>query len=107
MPEASVLLFGSFKESSEEGWLQVKLPNPILSLIPQLHFHIGDEIKPWGPREEALGSVSWGAAGSPVAEQPGKGGFAVILGAKGPCCLSDSSAILCSGPKWPSSCCGD
>lgn len=48
-----MLLFGSFQESSEEGWLHVKLQNPILSLIPQLHFHIGDEIQRRGPREEA------------------------------------------------------
>lgn len=66
-----MLLFGNFKESSEECWLHVKLHNPILSLIPQLPFSIGDE-KNFQVLEEkmgALGSAFCGAARSPVAEQ--------------------------------------
>lgn len=58
-----MLLFGNFKEGSEEGWLHVKLQNPILSLISQLPFSIGDENKPSGLRGEdgCLGlSVLWG-----------------------------------------------
>lgn len=46
MPEASLLLFGNFKESLEEGWLHVKLQSPVLSLIPQVHFDIGGENNP-------------------------------------------------------------
>lgn len=58
-----MLLLGNFKESSEEGWLHAKLQNPILSLISQVCFSIGDEGKPSGLRGEdgCCGlSVLWG-----------------------------------------------
>lgn len=62
MPEASLLLFGNFKE---KGWLRVKFQGPVPSRIPQLHLSIGGENKP--PVKEqstgALDSVSWGLQG--------------------------------------------
>lgn len=44
MPEASLLLFGNFKESLEE--LHMTLQSQVLSLIPQLHFSTGGENTP-------------------------------------------------------------
>ena len=109
-----MLFFGNFKESSEEGWLHVQLQNPILSLISQLHFSIGDENKPSGLRGEdgCLGlSVLWGCKVScgRTARDGGEGALLrdggegarvdIVLGAEEARCLSDSSAILCSEPK--------
>lgn len=43
MPEASLLLFGNFKESLEE--LHMTLQSQVLSLIPQLHFSTGARLQ--------------------------------------------------------------
>lgn len=100
-----MLLFGNFKEGSEGCWLHVKLHNPILSLIPQLPFSIGDENKLSGLRGEdgCLGlSVLWSckvSCGRTVRDEGEGAPVDTVLGAEEACCLSDSSAILCSEPK--------
>lgn len=97
-----MLLFGNFKGSSEEGWLHVKLQNPILSLISQLHFSIGDENKPSGLRGEdgCLGlSVLWGCKVSCGRTAREGARVDMVLGAEEAHCLADSSAIPCSEPK--------